>query len=1097
VRDQRVRSADVHALQAAGALPRVDRRGEQGTRARRLLLHRVEEGARACHREASQRLHECVDGGAEARVVGDERGGGRRDGGGEALRVPLLTERDTDGVGQFGQACPQGGAVGVLGVALPDAGAQHVLEGDDGVGDRRIGADQGALHAPGAQAGVEHGDGPAEEALVLARRGARRHEQSGPRQDRSLADRPLAEGLDHHALVVVRVEQSGAARAPGRRGTHGPRQRDGAETHGRDVVGDRTDLLGVVVHLPGDGGAVPDDGHVRLDDGLALAPELLDDLLAHLLQDVLAGGAGGDPVDVCRHGADERDSHHAGLELRGGGVLLRHREGVDDEEADPLLPDRAPRLAGQLAPDLLRGERGLQHEGATVRESLERVGVREDLVIRGDDDLHVLQLGVGDLHRFRAERDVVVGRRTALLGAVLRGGLGVHAQHAREDVREQLAGGDGAVASHGVEADPHGRLRQEPRVRLGGERHELRLGVGGPQARLDVRHGRGRVVVEELGAEVHERREVPGSHPPVGGDEVAGLQVVAAQAEDRRREGGAGVHPGNPGVALGGGVLPRLEQGLRDEVRQRHLIGALEDHHGLLAGERRGQLRLGEGLQQLDGHQADLETLAAEVRKHGLHVLGHGSQPDHHVLGVLAQHRPHRGVLAAGQLGVLAHRLPHEVRHCGGEVGPVVGGPRLEVRLVLDGARHAGVVDVHEGGDHLPRPLLVGVDPLAAPLPPERLGHPAHGLFDEVALVVPLDVVGVRRQEVVQRHEIGLRKLRLARREVRLELEHAALRPEQEFLGDRRARDATRRIPEVLAEQFGLGEARLTHHVARREAVHGVGDGDQRERGGAVGDGGEVGRLLRVGPEQHGVAGREERVDVVVPCHHVQRVLGDHTRGDLQDEATDLLAHRDEVGLHRVQDALAGGGVGDELPARQRRAQGTALRRVLTLGFEEERVPAPDVDPALGTCCLVQFRDLGRRRDRVADHAPAHVPHDVGDGTVAVDHVGNAGVLGLLRRHGACQSHSGAPGPFRSGRGTREGTGVTRSWSGVQRGGRNTPNVIDFAHLQCWGIRRQANSQALGRSVTLVPPRSWPVGIGGIVLPARSPVVWAAWLNPG
>jgi hypothetical protein len=174
---------------------------------------------------------------------------------------------------------------------------------------------------------------------------------------------------------------------------------------------------------------------------------------------------------------------------------------------------------------------------------------------------------------------------------------------------------------------------------------------------------------------------------------------------------------------------------------------------------------------------------------------------------------------------------------------------------------------------------------------------------------------------------------------------------------------------------------------------------DERERGGPVGDRREVGRLLRVGTEQDRVAGRQQRVDVVVTGHDVERVLGHDPGRALQDEAADLLAGGDEVGLERVEDALAGRRVRHVLATGQGRAERAGLRRVLTLGLEEERVPPPHVHGALGPGGLEELGDLGRRRDRVADHPAAHVTHDVRRGTVAVDDGGGAGVLGLRRGH--------------------------------------------------------------------------------------------------
>ena len=238
--------------------------------------------------------------------------------------------------------------------------------------------------------------------------------------------------------------------------------------------------------------AVADHRHVAFDDRAALGAELLRDLLADLLQDRLFRGAGGDAVDMAAHRADEGDAHHAGFELRRRRVLLGHREGVEDVEARSscrgwsCAPTAAARCQTSAA-----GKLRLQDERAAFDQPAQRIAVAEHLVVGRDDDLDVFELGVGDQHRFRAEGDVVVGRRAALFRAVFRRRLGVQIEHAGENVGQELAGGDGAVAAHRMEADAEGRLRQQIRVRLRLERHQLGFGIGGLQLRLQDREMRG------------------------------------------------------------------------------------------------------------------------------------------------------------------------------------------------------------------------------------------------------------------------------------------------------------------------------------------------------------------------------------------------------------------------------------------------------------------------------------------------------------------------------------------------------------------------------------------------------------------------------
>ena len=247
-------------------------------------------------------------------------------------------------------------------------------------------------------------------------------------------------------------------------------------------------------------------------------------------------------------------------------MSLCHGEAVEDEELDLLRAQRAARLLGQLLPHLERRQARLQHERAAVDQPAQRVGVPEDLVVGRDHDLDVLELGVGELDRLGTQRDVVVGRRAALLGPVLGRRLRVHAEHAGQDVRDQLAGGDRAVAADRVEPHAERFRRQQHRVGLGLERHQFRLGIGRLQACLQRRELRRRVLREELAAEVDERCVVR-LHVPERCDHVPRLQVVRAQAEDRRGHLRQAVQRRDAVVADAVRVLDALEQRLGHECQ--------------------------------------------------------------------------------------------------------------------------------------------------------------------------------------------------------------------------------------------------------------------------------------------------------------------------------------------------------------------------------------------------------------------------------------------------------------------------------------------------------------------------------------------------
>ena len=374
-------------------------------------------------------------------------------------------------------------------------------------------------------------------------------------------------------------------------------------------------------------------------------------------------------------------------------------------------------------------------------------------------------------------------------------------------------------------------------------------------------------------------------------------------------------------------------------------------------------------------------------------VVGHRTETNHHHLRVVAHEGMDRRIRATGQRRVFIHGLTHEARHFADEVRAVVGRAGLEVRLVLHRAGEARIVDVDLCRHQLARALFERIEPLPPPLTVQLLRQPGERLGDQFAFVVLLDLFAVGGEEFLQRGEVGRRDVAIAPHQVLRQLKYAPLGTKQNFLCQSRRLDTSGRVAEVFAQQLGFGHARLAHHVAGGKTVHRIGDRDQRERRDAVGNRRQVGRFLRVRAEEDGVAGGKQRVDVVVSGHHVERVLGDDACGHLQHEAADLLADRHIVRFERVQDALARRGVRDELAAGQRRAERAALRRMLALGLEEERVLAPDIDAAFGAERFIDLGDLGRWRDRVADDAAADVAHDVRHRAVAVDDAGDAGIF--------------------------------------------------------------------------------------------------------
>ena len=333
-------------------------------------------------------------------------------------------------------------------------------------------------------------------------------------------------------------------------------------------------------------------------------------------------------------------------------------------------------------------------------------------------------------------------------------------------------------------------------------------------------------------------------------------------------------------------------------------------------------------------------------------------------------------------------------------MGPVIGCTGLEVGLVLHGTGQAGGVDVDQRRNKLAGATFESVAPLAAPLAVQLLRNPPERGLDEIPVIIGFDRNGMGFQVLRECGVVSEIEIIAVSFEIVLELEHTALGAEEELLGQRGAGDATGGVTQVGAQQLGFGQVGLAEHVAGGETVHGVGHWDQRQRRGAVGDGGEICGFLRIGTEQNGVAGGEQGVDIIVASHHVQRVLGDHPCSHLQHETPDFLTHCHIVGFHRIQNSLAGRCVGDELTAGEGGAQSPALRRVFPFGLEEERMATPDVATTFGAGSFKKFRDFGGGGDRVTDDTAAHMTHHMRDGPVAVDDSGHSGEGGRLLRGG-------------------------------------------------------------------------------------------------
>ena len=141
--------------------------------------------------------------------------------------------------------------------------------------------------------------------------------------------------------------------------------------------------------------------------------------------------------------------------------------------------------------------------------------------------------------------------------------------------------------------------------------------------------------------------------------------------------------------------------------------------------------------------------------------------------------------------------------------------------------------------------------------------------------------------------------------------------------------------------------------------------GRQTELGDAAHDQRLIGGLLRVLAEDDDPARVERAVHVVMTAVHVERVLGERARADLEDHRR-TLAGRVVILLDAVDDALPRRVVDDALAAHRVR-DGAALRGVLAFRFDGDRVAAEHVQLAFGERLLIQLAAFGRWGDRIED----------------------------------------------------------------------------------------------------------------------------------
>src|SRR5271166_5867757 len=193
-----------------------------------------------------------------------------------------------------------------------------------------------------------------------------------------------------------------------------------------------------------------------------------------------------------------------------------------------------------------------------------------------------------------------------------------------------------------------------------------------------------------------------------------------------------------------------------------------------------------------------------------LDVVSDRAEAKHDGFGVVAHEGFDRTVFAPGQVAELFHDLARQTRDLASEMGAVVDRARLEIRLVLHPAGQAGIMHVDQRGNELASPLLMRVDPLAAPLAMQLVGNPCQRPFDQPAFAVAFDRVRGLGKQGFQLDQIARREVVLMAREVLLQLKDAALGAEQHCLSHSRTLDPARRIADELAQLAPSKRAEMT-----------------------------------------------------------------------------------------------------------------------------------------------------------------------------------------------------------------------------------------------------------------------------------------------
>ena len=216
--------------------------------------------------------------------------------------------------------------------------------------------------------------------------------------------------------------------------------------------------------------------------------------------------------------------------------------------------------------------------------------------------------------------------------------------------------------------------------------------------------------------------------------------------------------------------------------------------------------------------------------------------------------------------------------------------------------------------------------------------------------------------------------------------------------------------PEELPNQPGLGLREGTFQMRGQKSVLPIDPGRERELVDPPQNERLIRRLLGVFSVENRPARIESHIDVVVPAVHVECVLRNRARRDLEHHRREL-ARRVVVLLDSVGDPLARGEV-DHAPAGEGVGDRAALSSVLPLGLDRDLRVAEDVQLAQRERELEALSHLGGRRNRIENPGVCEPGLGVvGDKLIPVGRDGDPRILGSLGlfRHTGWSRHRSHP----------------------------------------------------------------------------------------